>query len=126
MLKTHEMLKDCLKIDIDGVCLKPLVESLKMISKKWTLFIIMIFPNSDTFLRYSRISSRLNQLSKARISDTTLSLRLNELTRAGILSRIDHGGIPPKVEYSLTPRGFLLKESLLPLITWTLSVCHEN
>ncbi|MDP4151783.1 MAG: helix-turn-helix domain-containing protein, partial [Bacteroidota bacterium] len=39
------------------------------------------------------------------ISDTILSDRLKLLEKYGLITRIDHDEIPPKVEYSLTERG---------------------
>ena len=39
------------------------------------------------------------------ISQKMLTQTLRELERHGIVSRHDHGTVPPRVEYSLTPLG---------------------
>ena len=46
------------------------------------------------------------------ISPRTLSLRLRALEEQGILERNTYPEVPPRVEYSLTPKG----EALAPLI----------
>ena len=46
------------------------------------------------------------------ISPRTLSLRLRALEEQGIVERNTYPEVPPRVEYSLTPKG----EALVPLI----------
>src|ERR671914_2806302 len=50
--------------------------------------------------------------SLAGISPRTLSLRLRALEEQGIVERHTFPEVPPRVEYSLTPKG----EALVPLI----------
>jgi DNA-binding HxlR family transcriptional regulator len=50
--------------------------------------------------------------SLAGISPRTLSLRLRALEEQGIVERNTYPEVPPRVEYSLTPKG----EALAPLI----------
>ncbi len=92
----------------------------------------MIFPiESDESrgtikrLRYSEIKTRVNGITSDVISDTTLSSRLRELEEIKLLNREQFTEIPPRVEYFLTPRGIGLRNSLLPLIEWTVHACHE-
>ena len=61
---------------------------------------------------------------KDRISDATLSTRLNEFTKEGLLQREVFPELPPKVEYLLTKKGENLASALLPLIDWTIEACH--
>ncbi|MHA2389993.1 MAG: winged helix-turn-helix transcriptional regulator, partial [Candidatus Hodarchaeales archaeon] len=123
--KSKEILQECFQIEINGVCLKPLIKFTEMLSRKWMLFTLMIFPESNP-LRYSEIRNRLNGLGKVKISDTTMSQRLNELTENKILTREDFREIPPRVEYQLTNRGTELKLSLQPFIQWSLDMCHQD
>lgn len=127
-----EIVQKCLPIEINGICLKPLTKYLKSISKKWMIFIIMIFPiDQDEFsgnivrLRYSEIRARVKGLTSELISDTTLSARLKELERIKILNKEHFPEIPPRVEYYLTPLGIQLRNSLLPLVEWAIQACHE-
>jgi DNA-binding HxlR family transcriptional regulator len=85
----------------------------------------MIFPPDSTPLRYSEIKNRMKMVTKEKISDTTLSSRLNELVINEILFRKQYNEIPPRVEYHLMKKGNSLQESLQPLIEWTIEECHK-
>lgn len=63
---------------------------------------------------------RFNQMQRyiGRISDKTLSRTLKELERDGLILRKMYPEIPPKVEYTLTPRGHSLVAVLDQLCTW--------
>jgi DNA-binding HxlR family transcriptional regulator len=52
------------------------------------------------------------------VSDKVLIQQLKELQADGIVARLDHGKIPPKVEYSLTAFGRTLGKALAPLCEW--------
>jgi DNA-binding HxlR family transcriptional regulator len=52
------------------------------------------------------------------ISARTLTKQLRELEHCGVIQRVVHQQIPPKVEYSLTELGRALKPILLALHTW--------
>ena len=52
------------------------------------------------------------------VSDKMLTQQIRELEADGIVSRLDFKEIPPKVEYSLTPFGQTLAETLKPLCAW--------
>jgi DNA-binding HxlR family transcriptional regulator len=47
-----------------------------------------------------------------------LTLRLRKLERDGLLVRIVHPAVPPKVEYTLTEMAQELHTSLLELTDW--------
>ena len=63
---------------------------------------------------------RFNELKRylRRVSDKTLSSNLKELEADGLVRRTEYPQIPPKVEYSLTPRGQSLMKVLDQLCTW--------
>ena len=52
------------------------------------------------------------------VSEKMLASTLRTLERDGFVNRESFPVIPPKVEYSLTPRGRELAERLLPLMDW--------
>ena len=52
------------------------------------------------------------------ISEKVLTQQLRELERDGIVRRVVHAQVPPKVEYSLTPLGESLDRALGPLGDW--------
>ncbi len=124
--KQQEILEKCLPIQIKGNCLKPLLAYLKLISRKWMLLILMLLPSDSTPLRYSELQNRINQISSEKISDTTLSQRLNELTSHSIIVRKQYNEIPLRVEYQLSKKGITLQESIQPLLKWAVQTCHNG
>lgn len=63
---------------------------------------------------------RYGELRRAvgRVSDKVLIQQLKELQADGIITRLDFGEIPPRVEYSLTDFGKTLGKALRPLCEW--------
>ena len=63
---------------------------------------------------------RFNELQRyiGRVSDKTLSQNLKELEADGLILRTAYPQIPPKVEYTLTPRGTSLMGVLDQLCAW--------
>ena len=68
----------------------------------------------------ARESRRYGALRRAvgGVTDKVLIQQLKELEADGIVARFDHGEIPPRVEYSLTPFGRTLGKALAPLCEW--------
>jgi DNA-binding HxlR family transcriptional regulator len=64
--------------------------------------------------------ARFNELKKriGEISATSLAERLTQLEKLGIVQRKVYPETPPKVEYSLTPKGHELLEVLKELADW--------
>lgn len=52
------------------------------------------------------------------ISESTLSKQLRELVADGMLERIEHGQVPPNVEYVLTKQGESFVPILVAMKTW--------
>jgi DNA-binding HxlR family transcriptional regulator len=63
---------------------------------------------------------RLSELERAipGITQKMLIQQLRSLERDGVVSRLVHPVVPPKVEYSLTPRGQDLCPALDELLYW--------
>ncbi len=82
------------------------------ISKVWTLPVIHALG--------LRAPARFNELKRriTGISATSLTERLTELERRGIVQRKVYPDTPPKVEYSLTKKGWELHEVLRQLADW--------
>ena len=51
-------------------------------------------------------------------STRTLSIRLKELEKNGILEKHRYNEIPPRVEYTLTAKGQELAESVVSILQW--------
>src|SRR5918994_3513724 len=62
-------------------------------------------------------------------STRTLSIRLKELEKSGILEKHRYNEIPPRVEYTLTTKGQELVESVINILQWMrkwAKVRHSN
>ena len=87
----------------DPTC--PVCATADIICGKWTILVIRdLAEGCSRFCELER--------SLAGISPRTLSLRLRALEEQGIVERHTYPEVPPRVEYSLTPKG----EALVPLI----------
>ncbi|WSB03199.1 helix-turn-helix transcriptional regulator [Streptomyces sp. NBC_01794] len=52
------------------------------------------------------------------VTEKVLSSHLRELEADGIVHRVVHAEVPPRVEYSLTSLGVSLNDALAPLGAW--------
>ena len=87
----------------DPTC--PVCATADIICGKWTILVIRDLAEGRS--RFCELERSL-----AGISPRTLSLRLRALEEQGIVERQTFPEVPPRVEYSLTPKG----EALVPLI----------
>ncbi len=85
--------------------------TLKFLGNKWTFLII------HALMGDKKRFKELQYLLKG-ISPKTLTERLRNLEEKGIVHREIFPVIPPKVEYSLTPKGEELKTMLDALNAW--------
>jgi DNA-binding HxlR family transcriptional regulator len=83
----------------------PVCATADIICGKWTILVIRDLAEGRS--RFCELERSL-----AGISPRTLSLRLRALEEQGIVERATYPEVPPRVEYSLTPKG----EALVPLI----------
>lgn len=88
-----------------------LEKTLSILGSKWTLLILREL--SDGTKRFGQLQKSLKG-----ISPKTLSSRLQELEEEGIVVKKVYPEVPPRVEYSLTPRGESLKKVLVALFEW--------
>lgn len=54
----------------------------------------------------------------AGISEKVLIQQLRDLQTVGVLVRRDYQEVPPRVDYTITPFGMTLVETLIPLCRW--------
>lgn len=94
----------------------PIEAAIDIIGSKWTFLIIRDLLIDGT-LRFGDLVRSLDG-----ISPKTLSLRLRELEKAGIVKRIVYPEIPPKVEYELTEKGRGLETVFIELKKWGLTI----
>jgi DNA-binding HxlR family transcriptional regulator len=82
------------------------------LSRRWTLPIIHELGRHE-LIRFNELKRYLND-----ISSTSLSERLSDLEKMDIVKRRIYPEIPPRVEYSLTPKGKELHSILATLASW--------
>jgi DNA-binding HxlR family transcriptional regulator len=87
----------------DSTC--PVCATADIICGKWTILVIRDLAEGRS--RFCELERSL-----AGISPRTLSLRLRALEEQGIVERHTYPEVPPRVEYSLTPKGM----AIVPLI----------
>lgn len=90
----------------------PMEYTLSIIGGKWKPLIIWHLVNNG-ILRYGQFKKNING-----ITHKMLSQQLKELESDGIIKRDEYPEIPPKVEYSLTEKGFTLIPVLKSMVNW--------
>jgi DNA-binding HxlR family transcriptional regulator len=60
------------------------------------------------------------------ITPRVLSRELKEMTDLGLISRHEYPVLPPKVEYTLAPRGEALLPILAEIVRWGATGAHEE
>lgn len=98
----------------DGVYVStcPVTYALGIIGQKWKLPIL--------WLLFPREATRYNELKRSvrGITNMMLTKSLHELEEHGLVERRQYETVPPRVEYSLTPRGRSLFPTLKELYRW--------
>ncbi len=88
-----------------------IASAMQVIGNKWTALILRdLFTGPKRFCELEK--------SVGSINPRTLSQRLDDLEQYGIITRKSFAEVPPRIEYTLTPKG----EDLLPILeqmaTW--------
>ncbi|NEN91023.1 MAG: helix-turn-helix transcriptional regulator [Okeania sp. SIO3H1] len=96
---------------LDGLCLSkncPIQFVLGILGSKWSVLILQELLKSDR---------RTHELLEALpgISSKTLTLRLRQLEKHGLLARQVFPEVPPHVEYSLTDKGLEVQPVMIAL-----------
>lgn len=99
---------------------KPIEYTLSIIGGKWKIIIMFWLWKCGT-LRYSELKKSINQ-----ITHKMLSSQLSDLEADHIVIRKDYHQIPPKVEYSLSPKGLSLMPVLSEMCNWGIQNMNEE
>ncbi|MBI2011986.1 helix-turn-helix transcriptional regulator [Candidatus Daviesbacteria bacterium] len=87
------------------------VKTLKVIGSKWSMYILHnLFDGPKRFGQLQRLLQT--------VSPKTLSLRLDELEKVGLLKKKIFPEIPLHVEYSLTKKGLSLNQIFDEMAHW--------
>lgn len=93
----------------DETC--PVALAVKILDGKWTMLVIRDLLGGTK--RFSELRTSL-----AGISPKTLTDRLRSLEEHGLVRRVIHAEIPPRVEYTLTDTGLGLEPAIRALGAW--------
>ena len=96
----------------EDLCYCPVEGVVEVVSKRYALPIIGLVGNHSS-IRFRDILGHFDNLSP-----NTLTIRLKELEKNGLVDRRTFAEIPPRVEYSLTRKGRGLREAIKPLMAW--------
>jgi DNA-binding HxlR family transcriptional regulator len=81
------------------------------ITSKWGVLILLALSEGEQ--RWSDLRRRAEGISEKMLAQT-----LKTLERDGLVTRTAQPVIPPRVDYSLTGRGYELSALLVPLVAW--------
>lgn len=94
----------------------PIRNILSRIGDKWSLLVLYTLQQNDT-LRFNQLQRELPDISQKSLTQT-----LRILEEDGFIHRQVYAEVPPRVEYSLTPRAL----SFLPLVGNMIKWAKEN
>ncbi len=106
----NHMKKDCKPADLfNADC--PSRDVLELVGSKWSMLVLCTLKNGPV---------RTGELRRAitGISQKMLTQTLRDLERNGIIDRIDHKEVPPRVEYKLTEVGRSLSRLMKQMELW--------
>lgn len=90
----------------------PVQRVLETIADKWSVIVIYALSKKE-IRRYSELQRMIGGISQKMLTQT-----LRKLERDGLVERQVYPVVPPRVEYSLTPLGQTLTESLKVICQW--------
>lgn len=92
----------------------PIRGVLARICDKWSLLVIYTLKNNgDESMRFNALRKQIPDISQKMLTST-----LRTLETDGYVSRRVYAEVPPRVEYSLTPRSHSLLPIVDDLINW--------
>ena len=95
-----------------GCTVRTAQAALAMLDGRWKLRILFHLAQTPV-MRYSELARAIPA-----VSQKVLTQQLKEMERDGLMRRTVHPEVPPRVEYTLTPRGVALREPLMALVAW--------
>ncbi len=94
----------------EGDC-RGVSEILNRVGDKWTIQVVVALRLGP--LRFNAIKRQVRSISQQMLTRT-----LKALERDGMIERTVHHSTPPQVEYTLTPLGHSLSETVHQLAEW--------
>jgi DNA-binding HxlR family transcriptional regulator len=92
---------------------------LNLLDGKWTVEVLFLLAHGKR--RYSEVYYEVGEISKKMLTRT-----LRQLETHGLVERTIYPEVPPRVEYSLTARGWSITEPLMSMYEWAAEHLHEE
>ena len=108
------------KIVSDSLKTCPIDNTYRIIGKKFTVHII----RNMSQLGQNRFNEFLESIEG--INPKTLSARLREMEKNGIIERRIYPGTPVKIEYTMTKQGLALKPILEAMAAYSMQYCAKD
>lgn len=107
-------------LDQPNVTKCPLSQSIELIGGKWRIPVLCVLSGHET-IRYNDLKRKVGE-----ITNIMLTQILKDYVEHGLVERIQFNEIPPRVEYSLTPKGKALSNTLFSLAEWYMTSDGEQ
>ncbi|MCW2750538.1 MAG: transcriptional regulator, HxlR family [Aeromicrobium sp.] len=89
----------------------PTRQVINRVGDRWSLLVLAALESGT--LRFQELRRRVDGISQKMLTQT-----LRALERDGLVNREVFASVPPKVEYSLTPLGASLSQTIVAIRTW--------
>ena len=106
-----------LKMISDQMKCCPVDNTFKIVGKKFTIHIL----RNITLLHQNRFNQFLESIEE--INPKTLSLRLKEMEKSGLIKREVFNETPIRIEYSVTEKGKALKPIIMQMAAFSMKYC---
>ncbi len=90
-------------------CLCSATGLVQIIGRRYALRVLFLIGERE-HVRFNEIRAEMDEMSTS-----TLTIRLAELERAGLIHRREFSEVPPRVDYTLSKEGQKLRRSLFSL-----------
>ena len=107
------------KILMDNMKACPIDNTFKIIGKKFTIHLLR-----NMNLGQNRFNQFLDSIEG--INPKTLSARLREMEKNGIIERSIFPGTPVRIEYTITKKGIALKPVLDQMAAFSMQYCAKE
>lgn len=111
------MMPQELKMISDQMKCCPVDNTFKIVGKKFTIHIL----RNITLLHQNRFNQFLESIEE--INPKTLSLRLKEMEKSGLIKREVFNETPIRIEYSVTEKGKALKPIIMQMAAFSMKYC---
>lgn len=90
-----------------------------LVASKWSVDVLYLLASGTR--RYSEVFYEVGEISKKMLTRT-----LRQLESHGLVKRTVYPEVPPRVEYSLTQRGWSITEPLMGMYEWAAEHLDEE